>query len=129
MPIHLEDHLFRMERKFWTEGPQFFERHLAYAAIMVFPEPTGVLTRDQVIQSFSNEARWSDVAFEDHRVLELSDRAALVSYRAVARRGDREPYMAYASSAYVRDGGSWKLAFHQQTPLANVNTPAEDVSA
>ena len=103
--------------------------HLAYAAVMVFPEPTGVLAREQILESLGNEARWSEVAFEDHRVLQLSDRAALISYRAVARRGDREPYTAYASSAYVRDGGSWKLAFHQQTPLANVDLPAEDVSA
>jgi hypothetical protein len=31
---------------------------------------------------------------------------------------ENAPYVARASSADVRDGGAWKLAFHQQTPLA-----------
>jgi hypothetical protein len=43
MPIKLEDHLFRLEEKFWTEGPDYHRRHLAYAAIMVFPDSAGVL--------------------------------------------------------------------------------------
>ena len=128
MPIHLEDHLLRLERKFWTQGAQFFERNLAYAAIMVFPEPTGVLTREEIVASLGRQERWSEVSLEEHRVLELSDRAAMLSYRAVAKRRKEEPYIVLASSAYVRDGGSWKLAFHQQTPLANIPV-AEDVSA
>lgn len=128
MPIHLEDHLLRLERKFWTQGPQFFERNLAYAAIMVFPEPVGVLTRDEVVASLGRQERWSKVSLQDHRLLELSDRAAMLTYKATAERPKGEPYIVLASSAYVRDGGSWKLAFHQQTPLANVRIP-EDVSA
>lgn len=56
---------------------------------------------------------------EEHRLLELSDNAALVTYKATARRpGKGEPYVVRASSAYVRDGAAWKLAFHQRTPLA-----------
>ena len=127
MPIHLKDHLLRLEREFWTQGPQFFDRNLAYAAIMVFPEPTGVLTRDQIVASLDRQERWSEVSFDGHRVLELSDRAAMLTYKATAKRRKDEPYVALASSAYVRDGGTWKLAFHQQTPLANVRIP-EDVA-
>ncbi len=128
MPIHLEDHLLRLERKFWTQGPQFFERNLAYAAIMVFPEPVGVLTRDQAVASLGRQERWSKVLLQEHRLLELSDRAAILTYKATAERPNGEPYVVLASTAYLRDGGSWKLAFHQQTPLANVRIP-EDVSA
>lgn len=128
MPIHLEDHLLRMEQNFWTQGAKFFERNLAYAAIMVFPEPTGVLTKEQIVASLGRQSRWSEVAIEEHRLLELSDRAAVLTYKAIAKRADGEPYLVRASSAYVRDGGSWKLAFHQQTPLAKANLPA-DVAA
>jgi hypothetical protein len=126
MPIHLEDHLLRIEQKFWTQGPKFFDRNLAYAAIMVFPEPVGVLPRERILASLGRQERWTEVLFEDHRLLELSDRAALLTYKATARRGEGEPYVVHASSAYVRDGGSWKLAFHQQTPLA-LERVAEDV--
>jgi hypothetical protein len=34
-----------MEEKFWTESAGYYRDHLAYAAIMVFPEPAGVLVK------------------------------------------------------------------------------------
>ena len=117
MPIKLEDELFDLERHFWTEGADYYRSTLAPAAIMVFPEPAGVLMRDEIASSVQDGARWTEVALEEHRVLELSDDAAVVTYKATARRPDGPPYVARASSAYVRDGNAWKLAFHQQTPL------------
>lgn len=118
MPIKLEDHLFSLEEKFWTEGADYCERNLAYAAIMVFPEPAGVLVKDDIASSLDKKARWSHVALEEHRLLELNEAAAVVTYKATARRPDGgKPYMARASSAYVRSGSGWKLAFHQQTPV------------
>ncbi len=125
MPIHLEDHLFRIEQKFWTKGAGFFDRNLAYAAIMVFPDPVGVLTRERIAESLGGEARWAEVTFEDRQLLELSDRIALLTYKAIARRRKGEPYVVRASSAYLRDGGAWKLAFHQQTPLETAAIPAD----
>jgi hypothetical protein len=118
MPIRLEDHLFTLEEKFWTEGAAYYQSHLASGAIMVFPDPAGVLVKDEIASSLGSGARWSDVALEEHRLLELNDRSAVVTYKATARRADGgEPYVARASSAYVRDGAAWKLAFHQQTPV------------
>jgi hypothetical protein len=117
MPAKLEDHLFGIEEKFWTEGAEHYRRHLAPSAIMVFPDPPGVLIQDEIV-SVVGKKRWSEVELEEHRVLELDDRSAVVIYKATARRpGGGAPYVARASSAYVRDGASWKLAFHQQTPL------------
>jgi uncharacterized protein YchJ len=118
MPLKLEDHLFSLEEKFWTEGADYYRRNLAYAAIMVFPDPAGVLVKDEIASSLERKSRWSRVALEEHRLLELSDTAAVVTYKATAKRAEGgEPYVARASSAYVRDGAGWKLAFHQQTPL------------
>jgi hypothetical protein len=117
MPARLEDELFDLEKHFWTEGPEYYKSHLASAALMVFPEPAGVLVKDEIASSLERAARWSEVALEEHRVLELSDDAALVTYKATARRPGGSAYVARASSAYVRDGKAWKLAFHQQTPL------------
>jgi hypothetical protein len=43
---------------------------------------------------------------------------AVLSYEASAKRGaSGEAYHALVSSGYVKRGGEWKLAFHQQTPL------------
>src|SRR5262249_21563557 len=35
---------------------------------------------------------------------------------STSRRGDEPEYTALITSAYVREGGEWKLTFHQQTP-------------
>jgi hypothetical protein len=118
MPIKLEDHLFNLEEKFWTEGADYYQRNLASAAIMVFPDPAGVMVKDALASSLARGQRWSQVALEEHRLLELNDAVALVTYKATAKRPDGGgAYVARASSAYVRDGSGWKLAFHQQTPV------------
>jgi uncharacterized protein DUF4440 len=118
MPQRLEDLLFAMEEQFWLESAAYYQRNLADAALMVFPDPAGVQVKDEILSSVAGPSRWLDVALEEHRVMELSNGAALVTYKATAHRaGEAKPYRARASSAYVHDGRDWKLAFHQQTPL------------
>jgi ketosteroid isomerase-like protein len=118
MPERLEDLLFALEEQFWVKGSDYYESHLADAAMMVFPDPAGVQIKDEILSSVAGASRWTDVSLEEHRVMELSSGAALVTYKATARRaGEPKPYRARAASAYVHDGRRWKLAFHQQTPL------------
>lgn len=118
MQARLEDLLFALEERFWLEGGDYYRRHLAAAAVMVFPNPAGVLVSDEISRSLEGATRWTEVALEEHRLIELGDDAAVVTYKATARKNDAPPYVARASSAYVRDSRGWKLAFHQQTPLA-----------
>jgi hypothetical protein len=119
MAEKLEDVLFALEERFWLGGGDYYRRNLAHAALMVFPDPAGVQVKDEILSSVSGQSGWSDVALEEHRVMELATGAALVTYKATARRqGEPKPYRARASSAYVHDGRAWKLAFHQQTPIA-----------
>ena len=118
MAEKLEDLLFGLEEKFWLKGLEHYTGNLSPAAIMVFPDPAGVLVKDEIERSISGGSRWNHVALEEHRLMELNHGAALVTYKATARRdAEAKPYVARASSAYVHDGRSWKLAFHQQTPL------------
>ena len=117
MPIRLEDLLFELEEQFWTERATYFDRNLAHTALMVLPEPAGTLLKDEIAPSLG-KARWKQVELEEHRLLELGEGTALVTYLATAARADGSaPYRARASSVYVRDAAAWKLAFHQQTPL------------
>ena len=90
MPIKLEDHLFSLEEQFWIAGADYYQRNLAPAAIMIFPDPAGVLVKDEIASSLAGGARWSEVELEEHRLLELSDSAAVVTYKATARRADRK---------------------------------------
>jgi hypothetical protein len=60
------------------------------------------------------------VRFQKVRVIRLTDDAAIVTYKASAQReGQGSEYVALVSSAYVSRDGTWKLAFHQQTPAAD----------
>ena len=117
MAIKLEDHLFELEEGFWLRGPEFYQPNLAYTALMVLPEPAGVLLDDDITSSLTEAARWARVEMEEHRLLELGERATLITYKGTAVGAEGPTYRARASSVYVYDGNAWKLAFHQQTPL------------
>jgi hypothetical protein len=105
-----------IEEGFWKGDAGFYRRHLTDDAIMVFPEPVGVLSRERTIEAIASAPRWASVRFEEPRIVRLRDDVAVVSYRATAaREGQDSPHTAFASSVYVRDDGAWKLAFHQQT--------------
>jgi hypothetical protein len=119
--MSIEEQLLVLEEQFWKGGAQFYEQHLADDCLMVFQEPVGMLARDAAIETISAGPRWKDVAFEDVRIVPLADSAVTLAYRASARRNDDgSQYSAYASSAYVKRNGSWKLAVHQQTPSTGV---------
>ena len=87
--------------------------------MVVFTEMAGLKTREEVASMISEPQRWKDLKLADKQVMNLANDAALLSYRASARRADGEPYEALVSSAYVKENGRWKMAFHQQTPLAS----------
>jgi hypothetical protein len=109
--------LTELERNFWVQGEPFFKERLAPDAVMVFPEPTAVLTGDDILDSLANLPRWSDVEIE---VLATQDRndMATISYRVHARRGDHPAYIALCASIYIWDDDKWSLLHHQLTPVA-----------
>jgi uncharacterized protein DUF4440 len=114
----LGDRLFELEEQFWKGDSAFYRRRLADEAVMIFPDPAGLMIKDEICGGIDESPRWQDVLLEEHRVIEIDEHVAIVTYRATAVRDGELPYVARASSTYVRDGGDWKLAFHQQTPLA-----------
>jgi uncharacterized protein (TIGR02246 family) len=113
-------HLIEVERKLWSNDAAFYRSMLVEEAVLVFPG-TGVIGRDAAVAAILKEnaegRRWAEVAFENVRTLPLAKDAVLLTYRAAARWEHEEAAeTALASSVYVRRDGSWKLAFHQQTP-------------
>lgn len=116
--MSLERDLVRLEERFWKDGNDFYASNLEEDALLAFPKPVGVLTKDEAIASLAGAPRWSTVRFDDVRVVSLLDDAAVLVYEATARReGDAAPYTALVSTTYVNRDGAWKLAFHQQSPL------------
>lgn len=116
----VRDELLDLERGFWSASgdPAFYERHVADEALFVFPAPVGVLTRAQATAAVAQATPWVEVELSEEHVAGAGRQAAIVAYRAAARRADGPRYEAYAGSVYVRRDGGWQLVFHQQTPVS-----------
>ncbi|WP_435157022.1 nuclear transport factor 2 family protein [Haladaptatus sp. DFWS20] len=114
---NLEETLLNLEERFWYGDSAFYEEYLTDEAVMVFPEPVGVLAKWETIASVAGSQRWADVRIEDSLITVLTDTVAMLTYHGTAvREGDEQPYNTLATSVYVDDDASWKLALHQQTP-------------
>ena len=114
--------LLDLEREAWealsTDGATaqaFYDRVLADDVLMLLPGGMVIDDRATVVSSMEHAA-WQSYELSDEHVVPLGDEAAVVGYRATATRDD-EPYTALFNSTWVRQGGEWKLAVHQQTPV------------
>jgi hypothetical protein len=116
----MNDELIALEERGWEAlaagtGAALYAEVCTDDALMVFPGGM-VLDRDGVVGSLRDSPPWAGYDLYDLRVVPLGDGAGVVVYRAEARRDGEEPYRAVMASTYVRVGGRWRLAMHQQTP-------------
>ena len=124
MTAVVTEELVALERRAWSaltseEGAvEFYERVLSHDMVMVLPGM--VLERAEAMESWMGCVPWRDFEIEDVRVVSLDKNAALLTYRATARRTkDVASYRALCTSVYRMAGGRWWLVFQQQTPLSN----------
>lgn len=83
---------------------------------MLYPGDLVISRKDAIIASIADHP-WQAFDMRDQTLIALSDQAASVVYRVVARHAGAEPYRAVVSSTDVRVDGRWRLALHQQTPV------------
>ena len=57
----------------------------------------------------------AEVVIRDFAVRQLAPETALVTYRSVGQSGQE----ARRSSIWVREAGTWRMAFHQGTRIPN----------
>lgn len=115
--MDLLSQLLQLERGFWTEGPEYYRDHLAPDCLMALPG-VGFMTREAAIRGIEGGQRWERLEVAEPQLVRLGEDAALLAYSAEAQRSGREqPYRSMVSSVYVKLEGSWRLAFHQQSPL------------
>lgn len=119
----MKDEILKIEKGFWMDGADYFERFLADDAVLVLPHPVGVLKRADAVASVHGAPRWSAIEIEDQKWAWLHEEVAVLTYRVTARReGEVKPYRALISSLYTPFPKTWKLAFHQQTPISEDET-------
>jgi hypothetical protein len=117
--MSVAEQLIALEREGWDalvagEGGRYYREHLTDDALMAFS--FGVLTRAATIEAMESAPPWERYEIADPQVVALSEDSGIVVYEVVARRPREEPYCAVASTTFVRDGGGWHVAFHQQSP-------------
>jgi hypothetical protein len=98
-------------------GADFYRRNLTDDALMVFP--FGVLDRAATIAAIEAAPPWAWFRIDEPKVVRLAADAALLTYRATAQRTGQAPYTAWMTTVFVQRDGTWKTAFHQQTPTDN----------
>lgn len=112
------DALWTLEEQFWLGSAEFYEATLAAGALMVLPQPAGVLDRGATLASLRAGSRWRNLTMEQRHLAVAGTSTAVLAYVARADRGaPGSAYAAQCSSTYVHDGERWRLALHQQTPL------------
>jgi len=116
MAQHLLDKgaLLEIERGFWFEGAEYYERHIADQAVFVFPGMR--LDKDDGVTSADAAQRWKRLEIEDAEVIEVDDKVAILTYNATAQREGQEPYAGSITTVYRLEGDSPKMVFHQHTP-------------
>jgi hypothetical protein len=123
--MRLEETLLGLERKFWTEGPEFYREHLDASCLTAFARQAGVASKEQIAEQVSDPPRWRELQLEAKGLLRPTRNVAILTYEATAKRPDGAPYGALVSSGYVKRAGGWKMAFHQQTPLPDGGAEGE----
>ena len=117
--MRLTERMIALEREGWEalvagHGEAYYREHLATNAMTAFP--FGVLDREAALEATGSAPPWHHFEIRDPGVVELGGNSGVIVYNVVAQRSGHEPYSAVISSTFVEDGGSWRLAFHQQSP-------------
>ena len=114
--------LITIERTLWENNPDTYHERYSPEALLIFPG-VGRIDRETAVAAIRRENAeghaWAEVRFDDvdGRWITI-DTAALISYMATARWNyESSASKTLCASVYVRVGGSWRVAFHQQTPI------------
>jgi hypothetical protein len=121
---NLTTELLEQERKLWDANlagdGAFYAEALRDDALAV--SPWGVLDKDAAVAGVNaNRIPYVGYRLADAVALPLGADAAVLTYRAEVdgtNEGTPFTHTVYATSAYVREDGSWRSAFHQQTLTA-----------
>jgi hypothetical protein len=62
-----KESLLELERELWNADEEFYRDTLSEDALMVFPEPTGILERSAVLEALGGADRWQRIKFDNER--------------------------------------------------------------
>ncbi|HTD25117.1 MAG TPA: nuclear transport factor 2 family protein [Terriglobales bacterium] len=77
-------------------------------------------SKAEIMNALKDPAAITDYSLEQFRLLRVSASCMIVTYIATVRRrlqGKEEVTRAYRSSTWIEQAGSWRMIFHQGTPI------------
>lgn len=96
----------------------FLDAHMADDAVLVFGDRRYL--KEEVVRTIGGHPPYREVRLRDPQVVRIGEDVAILTCRASGRRdGLPAPFENFESTAFVRSGGSWKLAFLQATPVSS----------
>jgi hypothetical protein len=114
--------LITIERTLWENNAEIYHDRYSPEALLIFAA-VGRIDRERAVAAVRKENAeghaWAQVGFDDvdGRWIK-SEAAALITYMATARWNyESSASKTLCASVYVREGGSWRVAYHQQTPI------------
>jgi hypothetical protein len=110
------------EKKLWeawkNKNTKVFKAYLSADSVMI--GDAGVTTKTETLKELDEMAcEVKSYELSDIKVAFLNNDAALMTYKSVQDatcNGQAVPPTVWASSAYVKRGGKWFAASHQETP-------------
>jgi hypothetical protein len=122
LPKEILKDLIAIERTLWENNAQIYHDRYSPEAVLIFPS-VGRIDRETAVAAIRQEnaegRAWAEVRFDDVDGRWITtDAAALITYLATARWNyESTASKTLCASVYVREGESWRVAFHQQTPI------------
>ena len=99
-------------------GADFYGRLMTEDGVMLVADGS-VLDRDAVVASLRDPTPWSSYSIDDPRLVAIGADGVALVYRGTGVRDGEPLYVAGMTTVYVRHPGGWRVAFHQQTPVAS----------
>jgi uncharacterized protein (TIGR02246 family) len=120
----VEEQIVALEKKAfeaWKNKDRgFFEDHMAGDG--QYLDLNGAAGKAQYVKAIiDNDCTVSSYSLDNSKVTLLSKDVALLTYRYasdVVCGGNREASPLWSSTVYVKRGGKWLIAFHQEIPAA-----------
>ncbi len=118
----VEAELTALEKQGWeawkNRNGGFFQSFLSEDSIGV--GATGVDNKSQIVKSISGPGcEVKSYSLDNFKLVMLEKNTAILTYKAMQDAtcdGKTQPATVWASSVFVKHGGKWLAAFHQETP-------------
>lgn len=93
----------------------YYDEYFTGDALMA--TPVGIDDRANLLKEIEASPVITDYDIRDPRIMVLGENVGAIVYIMTQFRDGHEPFDAAICSIFARDGGRWRMAYHQQTPL------------